>query len=147
MIKNYITKNDKYGIETSKTFHSRQQIIDFFMKEMKDEEERYNMVPKMIQYWELVKSQKNINSIIIYTNKMNSRYKMIQTNETGEEFTKEYKTLKDIADDLEMEIHLICKINQLTEGRRESVRAHHTNRDMINNIKIHNIKKIIKYII
>jgi hypothetical protein len=78
---------------------------------------------------------------------MNNRYKMIQINETGEEFTKEYKTLKDIADDLEIEIHLIRKINQLTEGRRESVRAHHTNRDMFNNIKIHNIKKSIKYII
>jgi hypothetical protein len=73
------------------------------------------------------------------------KYRVVQT--IGEEtVTKDYKTLKDVAKDLDIEIHLVRKNNKMTEGRIESKRPHHIYRDFFDNTKIHNIKKEVKKI-
>ena len=54
--------------------------------------------------------------------------------------------LKDVAKDLEIEIHLVRKNNKITEGRTESKRPHHIYRDFFDNTKIYNIKKEVKKI-
>ena len=74
-----------------------------------------------------------------------NKYKLIQTN--GEEvLEKEYKTLKEIAEDLGIGINLVIKNNKISEGRVENKRAHHCHRDFFNNNKIYNIKKTVKNI-
>jgi hypothetical protein len=45
---------------------------------------------------------------------MNNKFRLIKKTDNGE-FEKEYKTLKEISDDLNVEIHIIRKINKLTE--------------------------------
>ena len=44
---------------------------------------------------------------------MNNKFRLIKQIETGE-VKKEYKTLKEISDELNVEIHIIRKINKLT---------------------------------
>ena len=51
---------------------------------------------------------------------MNNKFRLIKQTENGEEVEKEYKTLKEISDELNVEIHIIRKINKLTEGRVDS---------------------------
>ena len=46
---------------------------------------------------------------------MNNKFRLIKQTEIGE-VEKEYKTLKEISDELNVEIHIIRKINKLTEG-------------------------------
>lgn len=76
---------------------------------------------------------------------MNYKYKLVQRR--GDiEITKEYKTLKEISDALDVEIHLIRKINQLTENRVVNLKPHHIHKDIYENIKIYNIKKALKTI-
>lgn len=53
----------------------------------------------------------------------------------------EYKTLKQISEDLGVELHIIRKINQMTEGRVTSHKPHHTHRDLYNKLQISTIKK------
>ena len=45
---------------------------------------------------------------------MNNKFRLIKKTDNGE-VEKEYKTLKEISDDLNVEIHIIRKINKLTE--------------------------------
>ncbi len=47
---------------------------------------------------------------------MNNKYLLIQTT-NGEEKKQEYKTLIEIANDLNVDLHIIRKINHITEGR------------------------------
>jgi len=76
---------------------------------------------------------------------MVNKYKLVQT--VGDVVTtKEYKTLKEISEALDVEIHLVRKNNKITEGRFDNKRAHFTNRDFFTNYKIHNIKKQIEKI-
>ena len=71
---------------------------------------------------------------------MNNKYLLVKTTETGVE-EKQYKTLKDIAEDLKVEIHMIRKINKLSENTITSKRPHHCHRELLDRIKIYNIKK------
>lgn len=76
---------------------------------------------------------------------MNYKYKLVQRK--GDiEIAKEYKTLKEISDALDVEIHIVRKINQLTEMRITNLRPHHIHKDIYDNIKIYNIKKALKSI-
>jgi hypothetical protein len=76
---------------------------------------------------------------------MNNKYLLIQTT-NGDEKKKEYKTLIEIANDLNVDLHIIRKINHITEGRAEHVRPHHNHKNIYETIKIHDIKKQIKAI-
>jgi hypothetical protein len=76
---------------------------------------------------------------------MVNKYKLVQKiNDV--ETTKEYKTLKEISEALNIELHLVRKNNKITEGRFENKRAHFANRDFFDNYKIYNIKKVCKNI-
>lgn len=74
---------------------------------------------------------------------MSNKYRVVQKNGDNT-ITKDYKTLKDVAQDLDIEIHLVRKNNKITEGRVESKRPHHIYRDFFDNTKIYNIKKEVK---
>lgn len=76
---------------------------------------------------------------------MNNKYLLIQTT-NGEEKKQEYKTLIEIANDLNVDLHIIRKVNNITEGRADHVRPHHTHKTIYETIKIYNIKKQIKTI-
>jgi hypothetical protein len=76
---------------------------------------------------------------------MNNKYLLIQTT-NGEEKKQEYKTLIEIANDLNVDLHIIRKINHITEGRADHVRPHHGHKNIYETIKIYNIKKQIKTI-
>ena len=76
---------------------------------------------------------------------MNYKYKIVKTQD-GKEKIKEYKTLKEIAKDLDIEIHLVRKNNKLTEGLIKSVKPHHIHREFYDTVKIYNIKKQMKNI-
>jgi hypothetical protein len=52
---------------------------------------------------------------------MNNKCRRIKQTDNGE-VEKEYKTLKEISDELNVEIHIIRKINKLTEGRIDSIK-------------------------
>ena len=56
---------------------------------------------------------------------MNNKFRLIKQTENGE-VEKEYKTLKEISDELNFEIHIIRKINKLTEGRVDSIKPHNS---------------------
>ena len=72
---------------------------------------------------------------------MNNKFRLIKQTENGE-VEKEYKTLKEISDDLNVEIHIIRKINKLTEGRIDSIKPHNSHKELYEKLKIYNIKKI-----
>lgn len=74
---------------------------------------------------------------------MNFKYKLVKTTEEGES-VKEYKTLKEISDELNVEIHMIRKINKLSENQIKSERPHKCHRELLDKIKIYNIKKDYK---
>ena len=74
---------------------------------------------------------------------MNYKYKLEKISENGV-VEKEYKTLKEIATDLNVEIHMIRKINKLTENQITSERPHKCHKELFDKIKIHNIKKDYK---
>jgi hypothetical protein len=75
---------------------------------------------------------------------MNNRYTLQQTNaENGEVKEMEFKTLKEISEKLSIEIHLIRKINKMSQKLIDSKRPHHLHREMYDTIKIFNIKKVI----
>ena len=74
---------------------------------------------------------------------MNFKYKLVKTLDDGET-VKEYKTLKEIADELNVEIHMIRKINKLSENLITSERPHKCHKDLLEKIKIYNIKKDYK---
>ena len=75
---------------------------------------------------------------------MNNKFRLIKSIETGE-VEKEYKTLKEISDELNVEIHIIRKINKLTEGRIDSIKPHNSHKELYDKLKIYNIKKHIIY--
>jgi hypothetical protein len=72
---------------------------------------------------------------------MNNKFRLIKKTDNGE-VEKEYKTLKEISDDLNVEIHIIRKINKLTEGRIDSIKPHNSHKELYEKLKIYNIKKI-----
>ena len=74
---------------------------------------------------------------------MNYKYKLEKISENGV-VEKEYKTLKEIATDLNVEIHMIRKINKLTENQITSERPHKCHKELFDKIKIYNIKKDYK---
>ena len=49
--------------------------------------------------------------------------------------------LKEISDELNVEIHIIRKINKLTEGRVDSIKPHNSHKELYDKLKIYNIKK------
>jgi hypothetical protein len=71
---------------------------------------------------------------------MNNKFRLIKKTDKGE-VEKEYKTLKEISDDLNVEIHIIRKINKLTEGRIDSIKPHNSHKELYEKLKIYNIKK------
>ena len=71
---------------------------------------------------------------------MNNKLRLIKQIENGEVQT-DYKTLKEISDDLNVEIHIIRKINKLTEGRVNSIKPHNSHKELYDKLKIYNIKK------
>ena len=71
---------------------------------------------------------------------MNNKFRLIKQIENGE-VEKEYKTLKEISDELNVEIHIIRKINKLTEGRIDSIKPHNSHKELYDKLKIYNIKK------
>ena len=71
---------------------------------------------------------------------MNNKFRLIKQTENGE-VEKEYKTLKEISDELNVEIHIIRKINKLTEGRVDSIKPHNSHKELYEKLKIYNIKK------
>ena len=73
------------------------------------------------------------------------KYRVVQT-DGDNSLVKEYKTLKEVAQDLDIDLHLVRKNNKITEGRIESKRPHHIYRDFFNKTKIQNIKKEVKKI-
>ena len=60
---------------------------------------------------------------------MNNKFRLIKQTENGE-VEKEYKTLKEISDELNVEIHIIRKINKLTEGRVNSIKPHNSHKEL-----------------
>jgi hypothetical protein len=74
---------------------------------------------------------------------MNFKYKL-EIEKDGEKEISEYKTLKEISKALNIEIHLIRKINQLCENRSKSIKPHYQHRELYDKIKIYNIKKDYK---
>lgn len=74
---------------------------------------------------------------------MNLKYKLVKITES-ENIEKEYKTLKEIAEDLNVEIHMVRKINKLSENRIKSERPHKCHQELFDKIKIYNIKKDYK---
>lgn len=71
---------------------------------------------------------------------MNNKYKLVKLTDEGET-VKEYKTLKDIAAETKIDIHIIRKINKMSENIQESKRPHNCNKTLYDKIKIYNIKK------
>lgn len=71
---------------------------------------------------------------------MNNKFKLVKFTNNGN-VEKEFKTLKEISDELNVEIHLIRKINQLTEKRISSIKPHNTHKELYENLKIYNIRK------
>ena len=71
---------------------------------------------------------------------MNNKFRLIKQIENGE-VEKEYKTLKEISDELNIEIQIIRKINKLTEGRIDSIKPHNSHKELYEKLKIYNIKK------
>ena len=72
---------------------------------------------------------------------MNYKYRLESINQKDQTVIKQYKTLKDISNELNIELHLIRKINQLTEKRCESIKPHIRHHEIYNKIKIYNIVK------
>ena len=66
---------------------------------------------------------------------MNYKYRLESINQKEQTVTKEYKTLKDISKELNIELHLIRKINQIT------IKPHIRHHEIYNKIKIYNIVK------
>ena len=56
---------------------------------------------------------------------------------------EQFKTLKEISDKLNIEIHLCRKINHLTDNRQSNIKPHHHQHKEIiyDKVKIYNIKK------
>ena len=71
---------------------------------------------------------------------MNNKFRLIKSIETGE-VEKEYKTLKEISDELNVEIHIIRIIIKLTEGRIDSIKPQNSHKELYDKLKIYNIKK------
>ena len=71
---------------------------------------------------------------------MNNKFRLIKQIENGE-VEKEYKTLKEISDELNVEIQIIRKINKLTEGRIDIIKPHNFHKELYDKLKIYNIKK------
>jgi len=71
---------------------------------------------------------------------MNYKYLLVKTVE-GQIVEKEYKTLKEIANDLNVELHIIRKINNLSENAITNERPHRCHKELYEKIKIYNIKK------
>ena len=74
---------------------------------------------------------------------MNFRYNLVRQTDGGEE-EKQFKTLKEISEELNVELHLIRKINNLTENYIKSERPHKCHRELFDKVKIYNIKKEYK---
>jgi hypothetical protein len=72
---------------------------------------------------------------------MNYKYRLESINQKDQTVIKQYKTLKEIAEELNIELHLIRKINQLTEKRCKSVKPHIRHHEIYEKIKIYNIIK------
>jgi hypothetical protein len=72
---------------------------------------------------------------------MNLRYKLEMTNDKNQTIIKDYKSLKEISKELNVEVHLIRKINQLTEERCENIKPHHIHKELYDKIKIYTLKK------
>lgn len=76
---------------------------------------------------------------------MTNKYRLVKI-QNNEEITKEYRTLKEISDGLGIEIHIIRKINHITEGRISHIKPHYIYKDIYETTKIYNITKEIKNI-
>ncbi len=75
---------------------------------------------------------------------MNNKFRLIKQTDNGA-VEIEYKTLKEISDDLNDEIHIIRKINQLTEGRIDSIKPHNSHKELYEKLKYIILKKHIIY--
>jgi hypothetical protein len=73
---------------------------------------------------------------------MINKFRLIKQTDNGE-VEKEHKTLKEISDELNVEIHIISKINKLTEGRIDSIKPHNSHKELYDKLKIYDIKKHI----
>ncbi len=71
---------------------------------------------------------------------MNNKFRLIKQTDNGA-VEIEYKTLKEISDDLNVKIHIIRIINKLTEGRIDSIKPHNSHKELYEKLKIYNIKK------
>jgi len=76
---------------------------------------------------------------------MNPKYLLVYTKDNAEVKT-EFKTLKEISELLDVEIHLIRKINDITEKRLKNVKPHKRHADIYTTYKIYDIKKEFKKI-
>ena len=77
----------------------------------------------------------------------NNKFKLEVFNEDGTlHSTKEYKSYKDIASDLNLDYHIIRQLQMLTEGKIQRKFMHPQMSDLYAKIKIYNIKntQIIK---
>ena len=74
---------------------------------------------------------------------MNFKYRLVKLTTEGQT-EKKYKTLKEISDELNVEIHIIRKINKLSENQIKSERPHKCHKELFDKIKIYNIKKEYK---
>ena len=71
---------------------------------------------------------------------MHNKFRLIKQTDNGA-VEIEYKTLKDISIDTGDEIHIIRKINKLTEGRIDSIKPRNSHKELYEKLKIYNIKK------
>jgi len=71
---------------------------------------------------------------------MNNKFRLIKQTDNGA-VEIEYKTLKDISIDTCVEIHIIRKINKLTEGRIDSIKPHNSHKELYEKLKIYYLKK------
>lgn len=71
---------------------------------------------------------------------MNNKYKLVLT-KNGEEITTEHKTLNEISVLLNVELHIIRKINKLTEALIKNEKPHYCHKELYEKVKIYNIKK------
>lgn len=74
---------------------------------------------------------------------MPTKYLLKKTLDNGDIEEKEYKTLKEISNELGIEQHITRKIYYMTEGITNSKKPHHSNRELYDRLKISSIKKSI----
>ena len=76
---------------------------------------------------------------------MTNKYRLVKI-QNDETIIKEYRTLKDISVALGIEIHIIRKINHITELRIDNIKPHYIHKEIYESMKIYNIVREIKNI-